>query len=133
MGYIERILKGLKKHCTERKFPKFETVFARDSWDENLSPTSTPTYPMSIVLEQYRKHKMKRMNLRYKSIEKINLLIVDDDLGYFDHSDRVSGQIYQIPAWNGPIGKQLLANDAELVSLRTMIQSIVDKGSIQKY
>merc|ERR1712154_745752 len=42
--YIHQILKGLQKHCTERKFPKFDSVLTRESWDENLSPSSTPTY-----------------------------------------------------------------------------------------
>merc|ERR1719410_400713 len=88
--YIERILKGLKQHCTERKFPKFESVLTRESWDENLSPSSTPTYTVSVQLEQIRKYGlMKKISLRYKSIDKIarilriekdnNLLIIDDD------------------------------------------------------
>ena len=71
------------------------------------------------------------------------MLIIDDDLGYYRHDDRVSGQIYQIPAWNGPINHRRMnnpnditlhaVNDNELASLGAMIQAIVDKGSIQKY
>merc|ERR1712154_276421 len=147
---------GLKKHCTERRFPTFDAVLTRQSWDENLSPSTTPTYPISVLLEQYRKHGLtKKINLRFKSIHKIgqilnidddstkikNILVVDDDMGYYDHDDRVSGQIYQIPAWNGPTNYRRNHNnitiyqqsDNELPSLGAMIQGIVDKGSIQKY
>ena len=108
------------------------------------------------------------MNLRYKSISKIaecldfgddaaksrNILVVDDNLGFFDHSDRASGQIYEIPAWNGPkptkphcgnggggggdhsnaITVCPLRKDTELTSLGAIIRSIVAEfGSIQKY
>merc|ERR1719445_1001198 len=58
--------------------------------------------------------------------------MVDDNIGYFDHEDRVSGQIYQIPGWDysrrtGP------QSDRELATLSSVIQAIVEKGSIQKY
>eukprot|EP01083_Nonionella_stella_P009024 26163_1 len=154
--YINSILKGLKKHCSERKFPKFDCVLTRESWDENLSPSSTPTYPISVLLEQYAKHGFaKHINLRFKSILKIgrvlgidsdtgisNILVVDDDMGYYDHGDRVSGQIYEIPGWNGPVQYRrhnhnditiYTQSDNELPSLGAMIQAIVDKGPIQKY
>eukprot|EP01083_Nonionella_stella_P031064 85087_1 len=153
--YVDSILKGLKKHCTERKFPVFDCVLTRQSWDENQSPSSTPTsYVNSRLFQQYVSGHRK-INLRFKSIEKIaekvrmnhdtkrtkNILVVDDDMGYYDHADRVSGQIYQIPAWNGPVNSRrnrqdytlYQQNDNELPSLGAMIQSIVDKGSIQKY
>ncbi len=98
----------------------------------------------------------KHINLRFKSINKIgrvlgidrdsigmlNILIVDDDMGYYDHEDRVSGQIYEIPGWNGPVQYRrhnhnditiYKQSDNELPSLGAMIQAIVDKGSIQQY
>lgn len=170
--YVNSILKGLQKHCGERKYPKFDAVLTRESWDENLSPSSTPTYPISVLLQQYAKHGLtKKINLKFKSIKKIaeilnidnnpisirNILVVDDDMGYYDHDDRVSGQIYQIPPWNGPIsykntniinqrgrenqrgrrGKHDITiyhqSDNELPSLGAMIQAIVDKGSIKEY
>ena len=112
--YVDSILKGLQKHCTDkkRKFPKWDAVLTRQSWDENLSPSSTPTYPISVLLQEYAKHGLKKkINLKFKSIKKIaqilniddnpisikNIFVVDDDMGYYDHDDRVSGQIYQIP------------------------------------
>jgi len=144
--YVEAILLGLKRHCTERKFPHFDVVLTRESWDENLSPSSTPTYPMSVLLERHRRGLARKICLKFKSIEKIaevlslepqcamqNILVVDDDMGYYDHEDRVSGQIYQIPAWNGPVTAAVSQGDKELELLGAMIQSIVKVGSLKKY
>lgn len=105
-----------------------------------------------------------KMNHRYKSISKIaelldfgddetkirNILVVDDNLGFFHHEDRSSGQIYEIPAWNGPrptkhahrgngsnpnnITVPPLRKDSELKSLGAIIHSIFKEfGSIQQY
>ena len=145
-----------------------QCVLTRESWDENQCPKSAPMYSISVLQQQYGRGVAKKMNLRYKSISKIaecldfgddaaksrNILVVDDNLGFFDHSDRASGQIYEIPAWNGPkptkphcgnggggggdhsnaITVCPLRKDTELTSLGAIIRSIVAEfGSIQKY
>lgn len=145
--YVEAILSGLRNHCTEARFPALCGTITRSQWRENLSPMSTPTHrcyyngPYALS---------KRMNLRFKSLARIcellgvevtssaegrnmgDLLMVDDNIGYFDHEDRVSGQIYQIPGWDysrrtGP------QSDRELATLSSVIQAIVEKGSIRQY
>lgn len=141
-------------------------MLTRESWDENQCPKSAPLHPQSVLQRQHGRVIAKKINLRYKSISKIaesldfgddaakskNILVVDDNLGFFDHSDRASGQIYEIPAWNGPrptkahcgnvgggddindITPCPLRKDNELTSLGAIIRSIVAEfGSIQKY
>merc|ERR1719464_45508 len=96
--YVEAILSGLRAHCSERHFPTLCGTITRLQWRENLSPMSTPTHrcyyngPYALS---------KRMNLRFKSLARIaellgvagdaratrNLLMVDDNIGYFEHED----------------------------------------------
>merc|ERR1719464_1969146 len=96
--YVEAIVSGLRQHCTERRFPSLCGTITRSQWRENLSPMSTPTHrcyyngPYALS---------KRMNLRFKSLARIGellgisqdekCLMVDDNIGYFEHEDRVSG------------------------------------------
>jgi len=162
--YVESIVRGLTRLFTEKKCPTFDRILARGSWDENQCPNSAPTYPASVLLKRYGRGIGTKMNLRYKSISRIaqslhfdddetksnNIFVVDDNLGFFQKEDRASGQIYEIPAWNGPkptknchrgngatsndITVPPLRKDDELRSLGAILQSIMtDFKSIQKY
>jgi hypothetical protein len=130
-NYVHRVLQGLEEHCTSSGrvkgipardcFPRLACVLTREDWPMNTDSESRTRAKLKVMLHDMNQmgpkklSKKWRRHSRYKSISKIahalrlatkeeirNILIIDDDLGYFRPQDRISGQIFEIVIWNGP-------------------------------